>query len=177
MLYVLAIAVILLTICIVVLFAMMGELYARLGPAIQPTEPVQEAKLGQSADSWPRELAAVGAAQRGLLIVLSSSCVSCDDVARQLVDDFHPVPEYETAVALTTSDPARAEAFLVRHELPRDKVFVDNGGYWVTDTFGVQSSPSALMLTSGKLTSAMVFTDARTLSEGGRMQGLMTAKP
>jgi hypothetical protein len=169
MLYVLSIAVVLLAIGMVALFAMMGELYARFGGpgSAAPAEAVLdvEAKLGGSASSWPGELASLGTAPDGLLIVLSASCVSCEDVARELSKDFQPVPGYETAVALTASDAKRAEAFLAGHDLPKDRVFVDVGGRWVIENFEVQSSPSALVFARGALVSATVFTSVNSLKD------------
>jgi hypothetical protein len=168
MLYVLSIAVVLLAIGMVALFAMMGELHARFGPSTAPPDETVlevEAKLGETVPVWPVELADVRTASDGLLLVLSASCVSCEDVARELSKNFEPVSGYRTAVAVTASDAKRAATFLAGHDLPPNKVFVDVGGRWVLDSFGVQSSPSALVFSHGTLMSASVFTNPKSLPD------------
>ncbi len=164
MLYVLAFVVLLVAAAVVTLFAMLGELYTRLTPA-EATPSVQEAKLGQRPDTWPKELSRLASAADGVLLVLSTSCASCASVAGQLRDRFDPVAGYTTAVALSTNDHGRAEAFMREHGLPAESVYVDFGGDWVTGAFGVQTSPSALFLRDGELTSALVFTDVAALQD------------
>jgi len=163
MIYVLAFVSLLLAAAVVMLFAMLGELYSRVGPAPEPTIPLQEVKVGQRPATWPKELARLAKATDGVLLVLSTSCASCVQVAGQLRDQFDMLAGYDTAVALSTADRERAEAFVREHALPRGSVYVDVGGDWVTEAFGVQTSPSALVLRDGQLTSALVFTDVAAL--------------
>ncbi|HEX8304910.1 MAG TPA: hypothetical protein VF612_08520 [Jatrophihabitans sp.] len=163
MIYVLAFMVLLLTAVMIMFFAMLGELYSRVGPAPAATGPLQEAKVGQRPQAWPRELAPLATATDAVLLVLSTSCASCVQVAGQLRDRFEPMTGYVTGVVLSTADPDRAEAFVREHGLPRDSVYVDVEGAWVTTEFGVLTSPSALILRDGQLSSALVFTDVAAL--------------
>ena len=162
MLYVLAFVVLLLAAAMVALFAMLGELYTRIGGAPAPTDSLAEATVGQRPDNWPPELARL-AAEDAVLLVLSTSCVTCNGVAGQLRQLPEPVPGYVTGVALSTPDPERADEFMARYGLPRDAVYVDQGGDWVTRTFGVQTSPSALFLRAGQVDSAVLFSDIAAL--------------
>jgi hypothetical protein len=159
MLYVLALVSLLLAVAVVTLFAMLGELYARVGPPPPSTGALEEARLGRRPDAWPRELTRLSSATDGLLLVLSTSCVSCVQVAGQLRDQLDVLAGYPMGVALSTPDRDRAETFVRDYGLPRESVYVDVGGAWVTEAFGVQTSPSALLLRDGQLSSALVFTD------------------
>ena len=163
MLYLLAIVVLLLAAAVVALFAMLGELYVRVGGAVETAPALAEARIGQRPAAWPKELAGLATAPESMLLVLSTSCASCVQVAGQLRDGLNPVDGRETAIALSSPDRARAENFLKQHALPRRSVYVDVEGAWVTEAFGVQTSPSALFLESGELTSARIFTDVKDL--------------
>jgi len=163
MLYVLAFVVLLLAAAMVALFAMLGELYTRIGGAPAATDPLAEATVGQRPDTWPPELARLAAADDGVLLVLSTSCVSCNGVAAELRERPQPLPGYVVGVALSTPDPERADEFMARYGMRRDAVYVDQGGDWVTRTFGVQTSPSALFLRAGQVDSAVLFSDIASL--------------
>lgn len=163
MVYALSFVVLLLAAAVVALFAMLGELFSRMGPAPEPTAALTEAKVGESPDTWPVELAGLATARDAVLLVLSTACASCNQVAAQLRDQGDPLPSHVTGVALSTVDAERAEVFMRDYGLPKGSVYVDVGGRWVTGTFGVQTSPSALLLRDGQLISAVVFTDLATL--------------
>ena len=163
MLYVLAFVVLLLAAAMVALFAMLGELYTRVGGAPPTTDSLPEANVGQRPDAWPPELARLATAGDAALLVLSTACVSCNRVAEQLREAPDPLPGYVTGVALSTADDERAETFMRQYGLSGDAVYVDLGGDWVTKTFGVQTSPSALLLRDGQLVSAVLFTDIAAL--------------
>ena len=163
MVYVLAFVVLLLATATVVLFAMLGELYARIGGTAEATGPLRDAAVGQRPDQWPPELARLADAPDAVLLVLSTACASCNQVAEQLRERPDPMPGLLTGVALSTPDQKRAETFIRRYGLPRESVYVDDGGQWITNAFGVQTSPSALQLRYGELASAVVFSDIETL--------------
>ena len=164
MVYVLAFVVLLLAAATVVLFAMLGELYARIGGTAEATSPLPQAAVGQRPDAWPPELARLADAPEAVLLVLSTACASCNQVAEQLRERPDPVPGLLTGVVLSTPDRERDETFMHRYGLSRESVYVDDGGRWTTEAFGVQTSPSALVLRQGELASAVVFTDIETLN-------------
>lgn len=163
MTYVLALVDLLLVVAVIVLFAMLGELYTRTGMAASRTGRLAEAQVGRRPDAWPAELAPLSTARDAVLMVLSTSCASCNKVAGELAGQLDVLPGYETGVALSTVGADRAESFMREYGLPRRSVYVDIGGDWVTGAFGVQTSPSALILRDGELVSAVVFGDIAAL--------------
>jgi hypothetical protein len=156
---------------VVVLFAMFGELYARVGggagtsAAGSPRMRVlPDVRVGHAPGvSWPGELARVGTADQGVLLVLSTSCASCATVASQLAAHRDPAELGGFAVVLSTSDLRRGEEFLARYQLAPLVHYLDVGGAWVTAEFSVWTSPSALVLKGGRLVAALAFSDFATL--------------
>jgi len=150
---------------IVVLFAMLGELSSRVGPAATVDRSVtelSEALIGRSPDVWPDGLSVLGDAEEGLALVLSTACGSCKTVAEQL----RSRPELASgnlALVISTSDAAGADQFVKQFNLERIPRYVDVDGDWVTAEFGVQVSPTALMFRRGQLTAALVFADVETV--------------
>jgi hypothetical protein len=157
---------------IVLLFAMMAELAARIpsadgGARDRTVTPLGEAHVGAAPDDWPRPLDAVVAGRdQALLLVLSSACASCEDVASQISAELDAGDVADTAVLVSCGDPAVGEDFVARHRLRRLPCYVDASGRWVKGAFGVQTSPSALILRDGRLESALVFTDLMALRAG-----------
>lgn len=167
MLVIFGFALLVLTIGMVVLFAMFGELSSRVaadGPQTRSTEivPLQNARLGHVPDIWPAELPR-DREDLSVLLVLSSACSSCDDVATQL----HESPSYAQwngmAIVVSSAHPLTAEDFIARHQLGQFPHYIDAGGNWVTGEFGVQSSPTALVFQSGALLAAYMFHDVGAL--------------
>jgi hypothetical protein len=154
-----------LTAAVVLLFAMLGELTTRL-PALGVTyrDPavaeVPGAWVGASAESVPEPLAGVlDGEEPALVLVLSTACQSCDDVAVQLGELRRRDPVERLGVVVSCGDREVGDEFAARHGLRAWPCFVDEAGAWSRTTFGVQSSPTALVLREGRLASALVFTD------------------
>ncbi len=162
MIYVLAFVVLLLAAAVTVLFAMLGELYTRIGGPTQPIQSLASDRIGQSPASWPNELAGIAALPEAVLLVLSTSCSSCINVARQLQGRGSLLHGYEMRVLLSSPDRKQGEAFAQNH-LATDSFFIDVGGEWVTEAFGVDTSPSALLLRGGELASVFAFADLMAL--------------
>jgi hypothetical protein len=155
MLVVFGCALLVLTAAVVVLFAMLGELVARLpdpqrGPAVLP---IEEAAIGRSPDAWP---AALPDPQRCVLLVLSTACGSCANIAERLSEE----PDWEElGVVVSTAGRHTAEDFIARYGLARFRHYIDESGEWVGDQFQVRISPSALVFHAGRLTSAYTLND------------------
>jgi hypothetical protein len=161
---------------VVLLFAMLGELTSRL-----PTEretaaardpeiwPLDDARLGVEPGRWPAELTGLAAAASADLdsaqtvLVLSTACSTCKDVAQQLSDELDRGAENGMAVVVSTAERARGERFVQQYGLQRLAHYVDEGGSWVADEFNVRMSPTALVLRGGRLESALVFQDVQAL--------------
>jgi len=158
-------ALLVLAAAMVVLFAMMGELSSRVpepGSIQRDTtvRPVEEAKIGHAPGVWPEGLPDPAGA---VLLVLSTACGSCKQVAEQLGADRAHTDWPELAVVVSTAGRQTGQEFVAAHGLDRFPHYIDEGGEWIMGEFGVQLSPTALVLRSGKLTSAYVFNDVASL--------------
>jgi hypothetical protein len=166
MLVVFAFALLVLAAAVVVLFAMLAELATRVperaGAQRDPhVRHLDGARLGHEADTWP---AALPTADAAVLLVLSTACGSCDDVARQLTVDPGHTDWAGVGVVISTSDRQTADAFVDRHGLsPAFPVYVDDGGEWAGGQFDVRMSPTALVFRHGRLESAHTFNDVASL--------------
>ena len=167
MLIVLGCAVLVLAVGMVVLFAMFGELSARVGegdavPRSTTVRPLKNARLGRVPGSWPPAIDHPGAAEFTVL-VLSSACTSCADIAAQLIDDPGHTDWDSMGIAISTSDREVGEDFVARHGLGELPHYVDVGGDWVSTEFDVRMSPSALVFRDGQLAAAYIFHDVAAL--------------
>ncbi|GAB3953388.1 hypothetical protein [Micromonospora vulcania] len=150
---------------IVLLFAMAGEMYARTGglegspestPGGTGVRPLEAARFGSRPGAWPESLAQFATGGPYLLLVLSTSCASCEDVAAQLADQ----PDTgDVGVVVTSATRVDAAEFVQRHGIARFPYHVDDGAAWVSTEFGVKISPSAAVIKDGRLVSALLFTD------------------
>jgi hypothetical protein len=165
MLLVFGVALLLVAAAVVVLFAMLGELASRIpDPAAnRPTpivEPYRDAEVGRAAQHWPDGLPD---ASRCVLLVLSTMCSSCTDVADQLTAYRAGAEWPELGVVVTTGGPYHAADFIAEHGLSKFPHYVDDGGEWVATQFGLQHSPLALVVHDGRLVAAYRFNDVVAL--------------
>ena len=177
MLVVFGVALLVLAAAVVVLFAMLAELAARVPERSaqsrnQEIRPLTEARLGHVPDVWPMTLPT---RERSVVLVLSTICNACEDVARQLVSDPGHADWAEASLAISTGARIRGEEFVTRHRLTDFPYFVDEGGEWLSGEFGIQSSPTALVFRGKRLESAHEFNDVAALRaalDQGPDQGL-----
>lgn len=167
MLIVLSFALLVLAAGMVVLFAMFGELSARVAEAglvKRSTEvrSLDKVRLGHVPESWPQEIGRPGSGEYTLL-VLSSACTSCADIATQLTDDPRHADWDNMGVVISTGSLESGENFVTRHGLGRFPHYVDDRGEWVAGEFDVRFSPSALVLHDGALTAGYMFHDVAAL--------------
>ena len=166
---------------IVVLFAMFGELTARLpnlnaGYLDPKIVPLDEARLGSTPKSRPAPLRHLAEVDDGaaLLLVLSTACASCEGVGRQLAAARNGSRSKQPGILVSCADAHSGNEFIQRHALENFPTYVDEGGAWVSSSFGVQHSPTGLLIRGGRLESALIFTDLSALwatvhnNEGGR---------
>lgn len=161
--YVFGFGLLLVAAAVVVLFAMFGELYARVGGGGSAAgsgyvRVLTEVPAGHAPRAWPPELGSVGAAELGVLLVLSTACSSCASVAREL-GTREETELGRLGVLVSTTDHERGEQFLARHRIGALAHHVDVGGAWVSAEFAVHSSPTALVFRRGRLVSALAFTE------------------
>ena len=180
----LSLALFLLAGAVVVLFAMLGELTARLpvlgvGYRDPAVSELPDARIGERPGVWPPQLEdAVGGNAPAMLLVLSSACKSCEDVAAQLREEARTAePAGRLAVVVSCADRAAGEAFIARHGLDRDwQCWIDEEGVWSRTVFGVQTSPTALVLRDERLQSALVFTDLAAVRAAAAKRKQVTTK-
>ncbi|MCM4080893.1 hypothetical protein [Paractinoplanes hotanensis] len=171
---ILAITVVALTVAVVGLFAMMGELASRV-PDPTPSESdmwpqaLDEARLGAQPDSWPGELSELSDAAHAVLVVLSTSCTTCGRLAGGVTGEF-VVPAETAAVVVACPTEEAGRAFVAEHRgLHGLRVLIDPAGEWTRTAFDVSTSPSALVLSQGRLLSAHTVTTAAALRRVGEM--------
>ena len=168
-LVVLGVAVFVLALAVVGLFAMMGELASRVSDPDQlgtdsTLLPVEEARLGTTPADWPAELAPVRDADRAYLLVFSSICSTCAQIASGSTGPLDQLQPPVGAVISCPTPEAGAE-FLDKHPMVGDYPhLIDVGGAWLADTLGVRMTPSVLVFERGTLRSAHTFTSAAALS-------------
>jgi hypothetical protein len=154
---------------LVLLFAMFGELASRMPAERRPERsadvyPLEDARLGAEPRTWPDTLAGVSAGVGpSIVLVLSTVCSTCEDVAAQVAEELDQGGGGDLAVVVSTGDDERAQAFIDRYGLRRLPHHIDDRGQWVGDEFSVRMSPTAMVFQSGRLHSALVFQDINAL--------------
>ena len=144
MLIVLGCALLVLAAGLVVLFAMFGELSARVdeaGTVRRSTEVrvLEKARLGQVPQSWPPSIPGPGDGPFTLL-VLSTACGSCADIATQLTTDPGHADWANMGAVVSTSHRDTGADFVDRYGLARVPHYVDERGDWVSGEFDVRFS-------------------------------------
>jgi len=99
-----------------------------------------------------------------LLLILSTACGSCQQVATQL----SAVPDKRgtdnLAVLVSCANPVSGQAFIDHHGIGWIRHHVDTGGEWVRSEFGIDMSPVGLILSGGRLEAAHVFEDVAAMT-------------
>lgn len=152
-----------LAVAIVVLFAMLGELASRVPEPTQTPSwlnPLEEVRSGAAPASWPAPLADLRERERAVVLVLSPICTSCRIIASELA---RHADWPETALVVSASNLASGRDFVAEYGLGSFPYYVDEHGEWVRSEFGLERSPTALVLRGGQLASAYTFSDIATL--------------
>jgi hypothetical protein len=162
----------LLACAVVVLFAMLGELSSRLPVAASASQhgavwQPDGLQRGAPKSSWPPPLLPLRDANSALLLVFSPVCKSCNAIASELpASVVSPDPAFArltVAVLVAAQHEPTGYDFLRRHDLRGLPHYVDVGGAWVSDNFGIHSSPAALFFHAGSLMDGYIYTDINTL--------------
>jgi hypothetical protein len=148
----------------IVLFAMMAELSSRVpaqAAAAVWARPDERVQLGVAPATWPPGVVHQRDKDRGVVLVLSPICESCRSIAVQLAADNGGWSD--VSVLVSASNEQRGSAFITEYRLSRFSWHVDEGGQWVSQNFGVDISPTALVFSQGRLREAYSFNDLPAL--------------
>jgi hypothetical protein len=126
-------------------------------------QPLEEARLGSVPAYWPPGLRQAGGDRDLVLIVLSTVCSTCADIAFQLTEEPGHSDWGELAVVVSTGSESAGQSFITQHRLTAFRWFIDTGGDWISQQFGVRVSPTALAFSDGRLSSAYGFHDVAAL--------------
>lgn len=172
-----AIALLVLSAAVVLLFAMLGELASRLEgspESVDRIHPVTAVISGTRPSHW---IAPFDIDPPDFLVTFSTSCGTCTAMARQseqllttLNSDHGP-----GRGGLVVSCPYRevGEEFVAKYGLVGDgsRVAIDEDGKWLLSEFGLDLSPSIILFDSGAVRTAYGFTSIaalnRILENGG----------
>jgi hypothetical protein len=162
-----AVALLILAAAVVLLFAMMAELASRVpdprsSGRSTALRPLPEARLGHVPTGWPDGLAPLTDRHDALLLVLSTACGSCMDVAQQLREE-NPAELAEIGVVVSCGTAQSGHDFVRTQGLTAFPHVVDVDGAWVSEEFDVRVSPTGLFLRGGRLESALLFSDVAAL--------------
>jgi hypothetical protein len=154
-----------------VLFAMCAELGRRVGTGSSAAEPARYVRpLGRAGVylraevAWPAQLAGLRAEPAFLLLVLSTSCSSCNTIAEQLgKDGWAERSGGRLGVLLSTPDPQVAEEFVTRYGLAAFPLSVDFNGDWAGAALGLALSPVGLVFRHNQLAESYVFNHVEPL--------------
>jgi hypothetical protein len=161
---VLGLALLVLAGAVVLLFAMFGELASRLprrdsGASDTRVQLLDGALIGRVTNTWPASLSELAVAESAVLLVLSTACASCQQVAKQLSAELIRNGADDIAVLISCGTQDSGEDFVQQHGLSGIPYFIDKGGDWVKNEFGVTMSPTGLIFRKGRLDSALLFQD------------------
>src|SRR5262245_23528065 len=155
----------------VVLFAMVGELASRVGdptPKRSPeVRPLAEARIGHSPVDWPESLSALRSADRAVLVVLSTVCGSCRELAPGVAAAADSTGRAPLGVVVTCGAAESGAEFVAGYGLDLLPHHIDVDGRWVREEFNVQSSPVGLIIAGGVVRAALLFNDVATLLDQG----------
>jgi hypothetical protein len=158
-------ALLVLAIAILVLFAMLGQLAAGAADPRQPyrdrtLRPMDSPRAGQAPSTWPAALR--GLEDNCVLLVLSTVCTSCADVAGQLREGGY-LDWDELGIVISTGGTLRGTDWVNQNGLSPFRHYIDDGGQWVGADFGLRTSPAALIIRGGRLAAAYVFHDVESM--------------
>jgi hypothetical protein len=158
MMYIVALALLLLTAAVVFLFAMMGVLASRigLGPEADWIRPVAEWRDDVTTADLPEELAALADKQASALLVLSPICHTCNQIAQSLAARM---PRSPVGLVISSNGRDSGQEFITKHRLDGFPHFIDDHGAWTTARVGVKASPTALLFHGGKITGVYTFSN------------------
>lgn len=164
-----SIALLLVVVGLVGLFAMMSELNAAVGSTVSGQDsnaaPIDEARIGHTPSTWPSALLPIRDTDSGRLIIFSSVCTSCREIATRLSGEESDHTELTIGV-VSAADTAAADKFISETRIRESgmQIYVDPGGEWLGSELGIRIAPSLAVFDHGTLTRAESFADITALA-------------
>jgi hypothetical protein len=158
-----------LAVAVGVLFAMCAELSQRIssssgGAAPDTTRangyvrPLDRPGVFLRPDViWPPEFDGITSSDAFLLIVLSTSCTSCMNVASELGSEWTRRTAGRLGIVISTPDIHRGTSFVAEHNLGGIPHIIDEDGAWTTKALGLSLSPVGLIFIGNSLQGSYVF--------------------
>lgn len=167
-----SVAIAVLAVAMVVLFAMLGELAAIVkripstpnsGPLLRP---IENAAIGRSPRAFPDgPLSRVAESEFAQLVVLSTSCKTCEDMAPAIRAELQADPKGDVVLVVSSPNNHVGLDFTNRHRLDAVPHWIDGGGKWLREEVGIDVSPAYLLFSGGSLRSAMTFSSVAALTQ------------
>ena len=162
-----------LTLAVGLLFAMMAELAARVdvatraiaaAPTITPMNAATAIDLTASAAArivWPGASPPEASRTTFDVLVLTTVCSSCHQLAEQLGANSGAV---DVRLMISTADPAVGSGFVAQHALEEMTTWIDNGGRWCQENFGISLAPILIRVRDNAFDSAFTVYDISQLA-------------
>lgn len=116
---------------------------------------------------WPTELADASGRRRAVLVVLSTTCSSCERFAESDLNRLRERDEFVGVVVSTGTEQAAA-SWLRRHDgIAAFPTYVDAKWEWSRANLGVELSPTAVLVTDG------IAGDVYTMSSAEQLDALI----
>ena len=156
---------VLIVVAVIGLFAMMGELNARIpaegGDPATTIWPAANARTGP-LPSWPDDLDGV-VVGGGAVVVFSTTCGTCRRILNE--EPNHLGYDLPTAVVVVAPDEESGRAFAAEHPvLDRLPVHVDPEGNWLREAIGLDSSPAVFTVSAGRVLEVFNFNRSNALA-------------
>lgn len=99
----------------------------------------------------------------GLVVLLSTHCITCRAIAADLTGFATDLPDDATVVAIVEGKAEEAELFISKAQMDRRMVIIDEEGA-TAQAFGVSWNPAVITVHKGKLGEAAIVNDIHQLS-------------
>ncbi len=157
---------VLLTVAVAILFAMIGELSTRVTgsearPQSGPVQQLAEARIGSSASGLPTSFER----REGVILIFSTACHACQQLAPQAARFFRDYPVQLVGVLISCATAEAGGQFVERYGITGVVTHLDINGELSTGVLGVSLSPAAVAVDAANIVrSAVAFASYSALA-------------
>lgn len=163
-----ALAILILALGCTALFAMVGDLAAKVNANDQANaedlrvHDIESVRLQSTPSSWLSGLDGVAAPDgRSAIVILGALCSTCTRFAAGTLGDLSFLADYRLAFVISGPSEKRLEDFMsigtALRALPVP-IATDPRGEWLISTLGIDTSPAVVSFDGGVVTGALGFT-------------------